>query len=117
MTDEEMLNEIFRIYKPAACVPAPEYRVYYNDHNEIVCFSQEILDMPYDVVSKEWYITFCPDLFEVKDGKVVKKQIINQNKLQLKREGAKFYSIKNNSQIAVAEDHNGDKDSWDLNYE
>jgi hypothetical protein len=117
MTDEEMLQEIFKIYKPAACVPAPEYRVYFNDQNEIVCFSQEILDMPYDVIPKEWYITYCPDLFVVVDGKVQKKEITNQNKLQLKKDGSKFYSIKNNCQIPVNDSYTGEKDSWDLSYE
>ena len=75
MTDEEMLAEIFRIYKPVESRPHPGFRVYYNaDTLEIICFSQDELPHPYCQVTKEVYETFRPDLFKIEDGKVIRKQ-------------------------------------------
>lgn len=115
MTNEEMIAEIFKIYNPGPNQEHPGYRAYYDENNHIVCFSQEILDMPFVQVPKEWYETYRPDLFKIVNGKIIKREQYYQNKLQLKPNGTKFASIHNDQQFAVGLDFNGPKDLWDIN--
>lgn len=109
---DEFLKEIFDLVEDAKPISS-EYRAYYDPKTlDIVCFSQEQLDMPYAVIRKDWYESYRPDLFEIVDGKVFKKEINFLNKNRLKQ-GTTYATLKGNMQIAVDEDYPGEKDYWD----
>lgn len=114
MTDEEMFAEIFRIYKP---LPPPnlDYKAYYNEANEIVCFTQEKMDLPYYVIPQEWFMTCRPELFKIYNGKVVKRDINFKNRLQLRSNGSIFACMHHDMQFAVDESYTGNKAYWDPN--
>lgn len=113
MTNEEMLNEIFKIYKPMESAAVAEYRVYYDaDTLEILYFSQEQLPYPYCCVTKEVYETYRPDLFKIEDGKVVTKEQNNTFARQISKGFGNFASLPNNIQFAVDADYAGDKTTW-----
>lgn len=116
MTNEELLEEIFRIYQPQQPAGPPEYRVYYDAvTKEIICFSQEHQDHPFALVTKEVYETYRPDLYRIVDGKAIPKKQYLGNRLQLRKNGSIFASVKNDMQFAVPKDWNGDKTYWDIN--
>lgn len=48
---------------------APEYRLYYDDHGRVICYSMEKLEGVYVVVDKQTFHEARPDL-RVVDGKV-----------------------------------------------
>jgi hypothetical protein len=113
MTDEEMLKEIFKIYKPVESSIIVEYRVYYDPETlEILHFSQEQLPYPYCCVTKEVYETYRPDLFKIEDNKVVAKEQSNSVMLQLSKGQGKFASLPNNIQFAVGAEYTGNKTTW-----
>jgi hypothetical protein len=118
MTEEEMLAEIFKIYVPAESAKTVEYRAYYNyTDNEIICFSQEELEHPYWVsISEEWYMTMRPDLFRIEDGVMVKKNINDGSRLQMKMSefnlNKKFTSLRDDKQFPVWPDFEGELDCW-----
>ena len=114
MTEEELIADIFRIYQPIK-LPNLDYKAYYNDANEIVCFSQEELDMPYYVISKDWFMIGNTELFKIYDGQVVKRDINQKNRLQLRANGSIFASMRHDMQFAVTELYTGDKAYWDPN--
>ena len=109
---DKLLQEIFDLVEEVKPISS-EYRVYYDPNTlVIVCFSQEQLDMPYAVIRKDWYESYRPDLFEIVDGKVFKKEINFLNKNRLKP-GTTYATLKGNMQIAVDKDYLGEKDYWD----
>jgi hypothetical protein len=115
-TDEELLAEIFEIYKPPVQRPHPGYRAYYDaGTSEIICFSQEELEHPYVQVEREIYESFRPDLFKIVDGKIMRIEQYQTNRLQLKKNGSIFASMKDNMQFAVPLDWMGEKTYWDMN--
>jgi hypothetical protein len=114
MTEEEFLKEIFRLYVPQLPAGPTEYRVYHQ-YGKIVCFSEEKLDMPYVVVDEATYKTYRPDLFEIKEGKLVKKDFNYQNKLRLRKSGNQFVTVKDDMQFAVDKDADLAKDFWEIN--
>ena len=113
-----MLAEIFKIYVPAESAKTVEYRAYYNyTDNEIICFSQEELEHPYWVsISEEWYMTMRPDLFRIEDGVMVKKNINDGSRLQMKMSefnlNKKFTSLRDDKQFPVWPDFEGELDCW-----
>ena len=116
MTDEELLAEFFKIYQPQAPAGLPEYRVYYDAvTQEIICFSQEQLDHPFAIVTKEVYETYRPDLYRIVDGNVIPKKQYMANRLQLRKNGSIFASVKDDMQFAVPNDWEGEKTYWDIN--
>jgi hypothetical protein len=115
-TDEELLAEIFEIYKPPIQRTHPGYRAYYDaETSEIICFSQEELEHPYVQVEREIYETCRPDLFKIMDGKITRIEQYQINRLQLKKNGSIFASMRNNMQFAVPNDWAGEKTYWDPN--
>ena len=57
MTEEE-LAEFFKIYKPQEAAGPTEYRAYYDANtSQIICFSEEKLDLPYCTLTQEQYMT------------------------------------------------------------
>jgi hypothetical protein len=109
---DKFLSEIFDLVEEPKTISS-EYRVYFDPKTlAIVCFSQEQLDMPYAVISKEWYESYRPDLFEIVDGKVFKKEANFLNKNRLKP-GKTYATLKGNMQIAVDKDCYCEKDYWD----
>lgn len=114
MNDEEMFAEIFKIYQPIK-IPNLDYKAYYNELNEIVCFAQEEMDLPYYVIPKEWYMTGRPDLFRIHDEQVIKRDTNQKNRLQLKSNGSIFASMRHDMQFAVDETYTGEKAYWDPN--
>ena len=113
MTDEEVLAEIFKLYKPEQSRPHPGYRVYYDaDTLEILFFSQEELPHPFCQVTKEVYDTCRPDLFKIKHGQVVAIKQVNATQIQLSKGGSTFFSLLNDMQFAVDKDYTGDKTNW-----
>jgi hypothetical protein len=113
--NQETLDKLWEVYTPPPPSPPPEYRVYYDKENQIVCFSMERLEMSYVVVSKEIFETYRPDLFRIVDGQIVRRDLHFQNKLQLKANGTKFASIKGDQQFAVSTEWSGEKTFWDIN--
>lgn len=114
-SDEEMLAEIFKIYKPIEIKPV-EYRVYYDPSSmTILYFSQEELDFPYLITTKEIYETYRPDLFKISEGKLIRREQYYANKLQLKPKGCMFKAAKNDMQFAVNDSYTGEIEGWDLN--
>jgi hypothetical protein len=114
MTDEEMFADIFKLYQPIK-LPNLDYKAYYNDSNEIVCFSQEELDMPYYVIPKEWFMVGQTNLFKIYDGQVVRRDVNQKNRLQLRPNGSIFACMHHDIQFAVSESYTGDKAYWDPN--
>lgn len=102
MTEADLLAEIFSIYKPESSARPVIYRAYYKN-NEIICFSQEYLDMDYFDIPKDWYETFRPELFEIVDGTLQKKKVIFRNKQQIIKSDSPtdYATLKNNKQIAI----------------
>lgn len=110
--NQQMLEEIFKIYIPPPPAKPIEYRAYYNT-NEIICFSTEDLQYPYLVIEKSVFDSNRPDLYKIVDGHIVQRTTYYQNKLQLVPNGSKFASVKNNMQWAVDKDWPGEKAYWD----
>lgn len=116
MTDEEMLAEIFRLYKPLPESRLIEFRVYYDaDTKEILYFSQEDLPYPYVVTTENIYMSGRADLYKIVDGQVVPKEFYSSIKLQLQPNGSKFKAAKNDQQFAVDDSYTGPVEGWDLN--
>jgi hypothetical protein len=120
MTEEEFLNEIFKHVVLLESKPI-EYRIYYNkDTGSIICYSQEDLAGDYILVTEQEYMNFNTEIFIVEDGKLVRKDIYIQNKLQVQKEEFKnsirtFASIKNDKQFAVDSEYTNPTDIWNLN--
>lgn len=110
---DDLLAEIFALYKPQEPAGPAEYRVYYTDEG-IFCYSQEKMEYPYVVVDENTYREGRPDLYRIVDGKLVRKEIYFQNRNQLHK-GKTYATIKDDMQFAVPADWVGEKDFWDKN--
>ena len=116
MLDDEKLKEIFRIYKPPEVRPI-FYRAYYDPKTkEVLHLSQEELDLPYITITKEQFESRATDIWIISEGQLMRKDVYNQIRLQLRPNGVKFASIKDNMQFAVHKDWTGEKDFWDANH-
>jgi hypothetical protein len=116
MTNEEMLEEIFKVYQPPAQPKAVEYRIYYDaTTNEILYFSQEDLPHPYVVTTENIYMSGRADLYKIVEAQLVRRDEYSSIKLQLRPKGSKFKSAKNDQQFAVDDSYNGPVEGWDLN--
>lgn len=110
----EIMEEIKKIYVPPNVKPHPGFRVYYDRGTlDIICFSQEELDHPYIQTTEQIYMSGRVDLYKISEGRLVRKEEYFSNRLQLKSNGSKFASVKDDMQFAVPLDWDGDKSFWD----
>jgi hypothetical protein len=115
-SNEKMLAEIFRIYQPPLDTKPAEFRIYYDkDTNEILFFSQEELPHPYVITTENIYMSGRADLYKIVEGQLVRRDEYSSIKLQLRPNGSKFKSAKNDQQFAVDDSYTGAVEGWDLN--
>lgn len=116
MTDEEMLEEIRKLYQSPPDSKPVEFRVYYDTATkEILYFSQEDLPHPYVVTTENIYMSGRADLYKIVDGQLVSKEIYSNIKLQLQPDGSMFKAAKDDQQFAVDDSYTGLVEKWDLN--
>lgn len=109
----EMMEEIRNIYTPLLPKSLISPRAYYDPKTmNLICFSQEELDMPWIEIDQSTLMAGIVDLFCIKNGKVVRQGVFDLNKNRLHK-GKTYATMKDNMEFAVPTDWAGDKDTWD----
>lgn len=92
-------------------ISAPEFRLYYDNDGNVICYSGEKAELPYNFIVID-AISFAECRFDVKvkDGKIVKNNTVIYSKYVLNQEG--ISCSKEDICIIVANDSNCNK--WRL---
>lgn len=94
-----------------------EYRIYYDQFtNECTFKTTESPDGKFIVLTREEYdnVTFCPDYYISKLGKLTKKRLEFTTSKMLQLDDHGYKAVRNNNIFAVGDSYVGEVDHWTL---
>lgn len=108
-----MSEKLITIWEAPKIVP-PEFRLYYDEKGNVICYSCEKLEGNYIVIDKDVYAEGRPDV-KVVDGKLVKSYAsVVIAKLEIDNTDGIPTTVEDVS-ILVDNNYNGKTNKWKLN--
>ena len=91
--------------------PPPEFRLYYDEQGNVVCYTCEKLEGTYIVIDSETYVACRPNL-KIVDGKITRQSTNVISRLHISDTGTR--TTKEDINIVVDDDYKGETNNWKM---